>query len=82
MKHTVVGFYAISALSLSLSLSLFVIPSATKAQSFSGAFPPFTFSQVLIDPADRLVTIKQQPAVSGKIEHDWSGRHITIKSME
>ena len=63
MKYTVVGFYAISALSLSLS----VIPSAAKAQSFSGAFPPFTSSQVLIDPADRLVTIKQQPAVSGKL---------------
>ena len=55
MKTRVLVFYAVSF----LSLLLFVISPAAENQSFSNAMSKLSFSQVLVESADRLVLMKQ-----------------------
>ena len=55
MKTRVIVFYAISI----LSLLMFVILPAVESTSFSDAVPRLNFSNVLIESADQLISIKK-----------------------
>lgn len=55
MKARVIVFYAISI----LSLLLFVILPAAENKTFSDAVPSLNFSNVLIESADQLISIKK-----------------------